>query len=75
MTGRELQDYIEWLGVRRSQLAAYLGVDYRTMTRCLNGETPVPRMLEIIIGANAIQVEDVEKVVVVVEKRIVDNPK
>lgn len=71
MTGRELQDYIEWLGVPRAQLCEYLGVDYRTMSRWLNGETPVPRMLEIIIKADAIRVEDVEEVVVVVKKKIV----
>jgi|Laugrefa1bdmlbdn_1035148.scaffolds.fasta_scaffold05589_5 transcriptional regulator with XRE-family HTH domain len=71
MTGRELQDYIEWLGVPRGELAEYLGVDYRTMTRWLNGETPVPRMLEIIIKAGAIQVEDIQETVTITKKKIV----
>jgi transcriptional regulator with XRE-family HTH domain len=61
MTDRELQDYVEWLGVPRKDLAEYLGVDYRTMSRWLSGEYPVPRMLEIIIKAGAIRVEDIEE--------------
>lgn len=55
MTGKELLEYIEWLGASRKDLADYLEVDYRTLTRWITGESPVPRMLELIVKGNCIK--------------------
>lgn len=55
MTGKELQEYIEWLGASRKDLADYLEIDYRTLTRWLSGESPVPRMMELIVQCNCIK--------------------
>ena len=66
MTAEELRKYVDALEVPRSQLSEYLGVNYRTMSRWLSGDTPVPRMLEIIIQANAIRIKEVK----VTRKRI-----
>jgi len=61
MTAQELQEYIEWLGASRKDLADYLEVDYRTLTRWLSGESPVPRMLELLVKANAIKMVAVDE--------------
>lgn len=64
MTAEELRNYVDKLGVPRGQLSTYLGVNYRTMSRWLAGDVPVPRMLEIIIQAKAIRIKKVEEKVV-----------
>ena len=60
MTGQELQEYIQWLGASRKDLADYLEVDYRTLSRWLSGESPVPRMMELIVQCNCIKMTPVE---------------
>ena len=64
MTAEELRKFVDQLGIPRGQLSEYLGVDYRTMSRWLSGETPVPRMLEIIIEAKVIRVKNFQETVV-----------
>jgi DNA-binding transcriptional regulator YiaG len=64
MTAEELRNYVDKLGVPRGQLSTYLGVDYRTMSRWLSGDTPVPRMLELLIEAKAIRVKYISETVV-----------
>lgn len=64
MTAEELRKYVDTLGIPRTQLCEYLDVDYRTMSRWLSGETPVPRMLEIIIEAKVIRVKNFQETVV-----------
>lgn len=64
MTFEELRQYVDQLGVSRGQLSQYLGVDYRTLSRWLSGDTPVPRMLEIIINTQALHIEHVQEVVI-----------
>ena len=61
MTGKELLEYIEWLGASRKDLADYLEVGYRTLTRWINGESPVPRMMELIVKGNCIKMVEVPK--------------
>lgn len=63
MTAEELRKFVDQLGVPRGQLSEYLGVDYRTMSRWLSGQTPVPRMLELLIKAKAVKVKQVLEVV------------
>lgn len=64
MTAEELRNYVNKLGVPRGQLSTYLGVDYRTMSRWLSGDTPVPRMVEIIVNADIIKIKKVKEEVV-----------
>jgi len=64
MTAEELRKFVDQLGVPRGQLSEYLGVDYRTMSRWLSGQTPVPRMLELLIKAKAIRVKYITETVV-----------
>lgn len=64
MTAEELRKFVDQLGVPRGQLSEYLGVDYRTMSRWLSGQTPVPRMLELLIKAKAIRVKYIAETVV-----------
>lgn len=69
MTAEELRRYVDSLGVPRGQVSKYLGVDYRTMSRWLSGESPIPRMLEIIVKARLIRVKYISETVV--RKKIV----
>ena len=64
MTAEELRKFVDQLGVPRGQLSEYLGVDYRTMSRWLSGQTPVPRMLELLVNAKAIRVKYITETVV-----------
>lgn len=64
MTAEELRKFVDQLGIPRGQLSEYLGVDYRTMSRWLSGETPVPRMLELLVNAKAIRVKYITETVV-----------
>ena len=64
MTAEELRKFVDQLGVPRGQLSEYLGVDYRTMSRWLSGQTPVPRMVELLIKAKAIRVKYITETVV-----------
>ena len=64
MTAEELRKFVDQLGVPRGQLSEYLGVDYRTMSRWLSGQTPVPRMLELLVKAKAIRVKYIAETVV-----------
>lgn len=70
MKAEELRAYVDSLGVPRGQISDYLGVDYRTMSRWLSGESPVPRMVEIIVKNKAIKVKTSE---VVVKKKLLDS--
>lgn len=70
MKAEELRAYVDSLGVPRGQISDYLGVDYRTMSRWLSGESPVPRMVEIIVKNKAIKVKTSE---VVVKKKQLDE--
>jgi len=64
MTAEELRKFVDQLGVPRGQLSEYLGVDYRTMSRWLSGQTPVPRMMELLVNAKAIRVKYITETVV-----------
>lgn len=70
MTAEELRKYVDSLGVPRGQISKYLGVDYRTMSRWLSGDTRIPRMLEIIVKHKIIKVKTAE---VVVKKKLLDS--
>lgn len=58
MTGQELKEYIEKIGATRQEIAQLLDVDYRTLSRWISGESPVPRMVELLIQAECIRVVD-----------------
>ena len=50
MTGDELRNAIDALGLSQTGTAKALGVDPRTMRYWLANERPIPRAVEIVLG-------------------------
>lgn len=49
MPGGDLKDQLHGLALSRGELAALLGVAPSTVWRWLNGQTPVPRYVQVIL--------------------------
>ena len=49
MTGEQLDHSLKELGISRKAFAELIAVNYRTITRWVNEEVPIPKVVELLV--------------------------
>jgi plasmid maintenance system antidote protein VapI len=49
MTGQELQDSLKELGLSRKAFGELIGVHYRTISRWIKEEVPIPKVVALLV--------------------------
>lgn len=49
MTGEQLEEGLNKVGITRKDFAELIAVNYRTVTRWVKNEVPIPKVVELLV--------------------------